>query len=140
MQTTNLRDVAKPPRRYVSKLEKAQELADDGVLVNVIHLGDHDHAVSQPSEDDASTLAKTEYFPDRRRHGGLTARRDRCRNLQNFCCLPHVAPKPVRVGLSPQFPDTLFQLGAFADLRELFRCFGETGSLFGRTGNFAANR
>ena len=37
-----------------------------------------------------------------------------------------------------QFPDSLFQLGAFADLCELFPCCGELISVFGRTGNFAA--
>jgi len=39
-----------------------------------------------------------------------------------------------------KFPDCLFQLGDFADLRELFACYGDFASLFGRTGNFAASR
>jgi hypothetical protein len=37
-----------------------------------------------------------------------------------------------------KFPDSLFQLGAFADLRELFACCGELVCLFGRTGNLRA--
>src|ERR1700722_18674510 len=41
--------------------------------------------------------------------------------------------------LSVQFPDSLFQLGEFADLCDLFACYGELVSLFGRTGNFAAS-
>jgi hypothetical protein len=38
-----------------------------------------------------------------------------------------------------QFPDSLFRLGAFADPGELFACYGDLISLFGRTGNFAAS-
>ena len=34
-----------------------------------------------------------------------------------------------------EFPDSLFQLGEFADLCELLRCYGELVSLFGRIGN-----
>ena len=41
-------------------------------------------------------------------------------------------------GLPVQFPDFVFQLGAFADRRELFPCCGDLVFLFGRTGNFAA--
>jgi hypothetical protein len=43
------------------------------------------------------------------------------------------------VGLQVQFADSLFQLGAFADPGELFACYGELASLFGRTGNSAAS-
>jgi hypothetical protein len=41
-----------------------------------------------------------------------------------------------RSGLSAAFPDSLFQLGGFADLCDLFACYHEFVSLFGRTGNF----
>jgi hypothetical protein len=37
-----------------------------------------------------------------------------------------------------KFPDSLFQLGKFADPRELFTCCGELFCLFGRTGNSRA--
>jgi hypothetical protein len=46
---------------------------------------------------------------------------------------------PVRVGLPLQFPDSLFQLGEFADLCELFPCYDELVSLFGRIGNSCAS-
>jgi hypothetical protein len=46
----------------------------------------------------------------------------------------------LRVGFPVQFADSLFQLGAFADPGESFACYGETASLFGRTGNFTASR
>jgi hypothetical protein len=41
-------------------------------------------------------------------------------------------------GAPARFPDTLFQLGEFADFRDLFACSGELISLFGRTGNSRA--
>jgi hypothetical protein len=44
-----------------------------------------------------------------------------------------------RGGPLAAFPDSLFQLGAFADLCDLFACYGEFVFLFGRTGNFAAS-
>jgi hypothetical protein len=45
---------------------------------------------------------------------------------------PPCAKRPLK------FPDSLFQLGAFADLHELFACCGELVCLFGRTGNLRA--
>jgi hypothetical protein len=39
-------------------------------------------------------------------------------------------------GARAEFPDSLFQLGAFADVCDLFACCGEFAFLFGRTGNF----
>jgi hypothetical protein len=38
-----------------------------------------------------------------------------------------------------KFPQSLFQLGAFADVWELIGCSREFVCLFGRTGNSAAN-
>jgi hypothetical protein len=59
--------------------------------------------------------------------------------MRAFCHSTSILSLALYLVAQPKFPDSLFQLGAFADLWELFACPGELISLFGRTGNFAAS-
>ncbi len=64
-----------------------------------------------------------------------------CRQVGNSSCrltqaaVPRVSPASVS---GRKFPQSLVQLGAFADVWELIACSHELASLFGRIGNSAA--